>query len=98
MTDPGNARAFWIAAPGRGELRRAPLAPPRPGEVLVRAIASGISRGTESLVFAGRVPKSQYHAMRCPFHQGDFPAPPKYGYPSVAVVEQAAAECPGPPV
>ncbi len=92
MTDAGSARAFWVAAPGRGELRRAPLAPPRPGEVLVRAIASGISRGTESLVFAGRVPKSQYHAMRCPFQQGDFPAPVKYGYASVGVVEEGAAE------
>ncbi len=92
MTDPGNARAFWIAAAGRGELRRAPLAPPRPGEVLVRAIASGVSRGTESLVFAGRVPKNQYQAMRCPFQQGDFPAPVKYGYASVGVVEDGAAE------
>ena len=92
MTDAGSARAFWVAAPGRGELRLAPLAPPRPGEVLVRTIASGISRGTESLVFAGRVPKSQYHAMRCPFQQGDFPAPVKYGYASVGVVEEGAAE------
>jgi threonine dehydrogenase-like Zn-dependent dehydrogenase len=92
MTDPGDARAFWIAAPGRGELRRAPLTPPRPGEVLVRAVASGVSRGSESLVFVGRVPKSQYRAMRCPFQQGDFPAPVKYGYASVGVVEAGATE------
>ena len=92
MTDPGSARAFWVAAPGRGELRRAPLAAPRAGELVVRAVASGISRGTESLVFAGRVPKSQYQAMRCPFQDGDFPAPVKYGYASVGVVEGGAAE------
>jgi hypothetical protein len=91
MTDPGSARAFWITAPGKGELRRAALAPPRAGEVLVRTILSGISRGTESLVFMGRVPQSQYQAMRCPFQEGDFPAPVKYGYASVGVVEAGAA-------
>lgn len=92
MTDAGSACAFWIAAPGRGELRRTPLVPPRSGEVLVRATASGISRGTESLVFAGGVPKSQHQAMRCPFQEGDFPAPVKYGYASVGVVEAGVAE------
>ena len=91
MSDAGSARAFWITAPGAGELRRAPLAPPRAGEVLVRAVASGISRGSESLVFMGRVPKSQYQAMRCPFQEGDFPAPVKYGYASVGVVEAGSA-------
>jgi threonine dehydrogenase-like Zn-dependent dehydrogenase len=90
MSESATARAFWIAAPGRGELRAAPLAPPRDGEVLVRAVCSGISRGTESLVFAGRVPKSQYQAMRCPFQHGDFPVPVKYGYASVGVVEDGA--------
>lgn len=88
MNETALARAFWIAAPGRGELRAASLADPGDGEVMVRAIASGISRGTESLVFAGRVPPSQYGAMRCPFQDGDFPAPVKYGYASVGVVER----------
>ena len=81
------ARAFWIVAPGRGALRAAALAPPAPGEVLVRTLKSGISRGSESLVFAGRVPPSQHQAMRCPFQDGDFPAPVKYGYASLGVVE-----------
>lgn len=81
------ARAFWLAAPGRGELRRMSLAPPGPGEVMVRALASGISRGSEALVFRGGVPESQRQAMRCPFQEGDFPAPVKYGYASVGVVE-----------
>ncbi len=85
-----SARAFWLAEPGRGELRRQALAPPGPGEVLVRARASGISRGTESLVFRGLVPPSQHQAMRCPFQEGDFPAPVKYGYASVGIVEAGA--------
>ncbi|HUB95428.1 MAG TPA: dehydrogenase, partial [Stellaceae bacterium] len=61
------ARAFWIEAPGRGGIRRESLAPPRDGDVSVRALASAVSRGTEALVFTGRVPPSQYQAMRCPF-------------------------------
>ncbi len=95
MSEARRARAFWIAAPGRGELRAAPLARPRDGEVLVRAVASGISRGSESLVFEGRVPESQYRAMRCPFQDGDFPTPVKYGYASVGIVEDGPAGCRG---
>lgn len=81
------ARAFWLAAPGRGEIRRSELRAPGEGEVVVRTLASGISRGTEALVFQGRVPPSQYGLMRCPFQEGEFPAPLKYGYASVGIVE-----------
>jgi threonine dehydrogenase-like Zn-dependent dehydrogenase len=81
------ARAFWLASPGQGEIRAQPISPPAPGEVLVRSLVSAISRGTETLVFSGRVPPSQYQAMRCPFQDGDFPAPVKYGYAALGVVE-----------
>jgi threonine dehydrogenase-like Zn-dependent dehydrogenase len=74
------ARAYWVAAPGRAEIRSAALPPAGPGELLVHAVASGISRGTESLVFRGAVPESQRRVMRCPFQEGEFPAPVKYGY------------------
>jgi len=80
---PNQARAFWITGPGSGELRDEPLAVPAAGEVLVETLFSGISRGTESLVFEGRVPASEYQRMRCPFQAGDFPAPVKYGYANV---------------
>lgn len=83
-------RAFWLAAPGRGEIRDAQLPAPGANEVLIRASVSAISRGTESLVFAGRVPPSEYQTMRCPFQEGDFPAPVKYGYASVGTVEGGA--------
>ena len=79
--------AFWIPAPGRGEIRPVKLSAPDPGEVLVRTRYSGISRGTETLVFSGGVPASQYAAMRAPFQDGDFPGPVKYGYLSIGVVE-----------
>jgi hypothetical protein len=81
------ARAFWVREPGAGEIRPVALAAPGPDEVVVRAVRSAVSRGTESLVFRGRVPTSQYDAMRAPFQDGDFPGPVKYGYLSVGVVE-----------
>jgi len=86
MSETLSARAFWTVAAGRGEIRTTPLRPPGPGEVMVETLCSGISRGTESLVFTGRVPPSQWSAMRCPFQEGDFPSPLKYGYASVGRV------------
>jgi threonine dehydrogenase-like Zn-dependent dehydrogenase len=80
--------AFWVREPGAGEIRHATLPEPGPGEVLVRTRYSGISRGTETLVFTGGVPASQHAAMRAPFQEGDFPGPVKYGYLNVGVVEQ----------
>ncbi len=85
------ARAFWLAALGRGEIRAERLRAPSADEVLVCALVSGISRGSESLVFRGAVPPSQYASMRCPFQEGDFPAPVKYGYASVGIVEAGEA-------
>ncbi|HEX3141656.1 MAG TPA: dehydrogenase [Rhizobacter sp.] len=86
------ARACWLAAPGHAELRDEPLPPPAPGEVRVRTLHSGVSRGTEGLVFRGEVPASEYQRMRAPFQSGDFPAPLKYGYVSVGLVEQGPPE------
>lgn len=81
------ARAFWLRSPGEGEIREAVLPEPGEDEVLVRSLYSGVSRGTETLVFRGGVPENQHAAMRAPFQEGEFPAPVKYGYLSVGVVE-----------
>jgi len=86
------ARALWHTAPGQAELREARLPPPAEGELLVLALASGISRGTERLVHHGRVPASQHGAMRCPMQEGEFTFPVKYGYAAVGRVEQGPAE------
>ncbi len=86
-----DAHAFWVVAPGRGEIRQETPAPPSASDVVVRTLYSGISRGTESLVFHGRVPPSEYQRMRAPFQQGDFPGPVKYGYANVGRVEQGPA-------
>ena len=90
-----DAHAFWLREPGVGEIRPAPLREPGPGDVLVRTLRSGVSRGTETMVFRGGVPASQYAAMRAPFQDGDFPGPVKYGYLSVGVVEQGPPELRG---
>jgi hypothetical protein len=82
-----DARAFWIVEPGRGEIRDEIVAEPAADEVGIRTLYSAISRGTEALVFAGRVPASEHQRMRAPFQVGDFPAPIKYGYANVGVVE-----------
>ena len=80
--------------PRSGEERLPPLAP---GQVRVRALHGAISRGTEALIAAGRVPESEYTRMRAPFMDGAFPFPVKYGYATVgrvvAAPEDRAATC-----
>ncbi len=89
------ASAFWVTAPGRGEIRLEDLGPAVHGDVIVQTLHSGISRGTESLVFRGEVPVTEYSRMRAPFQSGEFPAPVKYGYASVGRVEQGPASLQG---
>lgn len=88
-------RAFWVTAPGRGEIRTERLAAPVEDEVVVRTVYSGVSRGTEALVFGGHVPETEWPRMRAPFQAGDFPAPIKYGYASVGIVEHGPPELVG---
>jgi len=84
---PRVARALWYASKGVIELRTAPLPRPRPDEALVRTLFSGISRGTERLVFNGEVGASEWDRMRCPNQQGAFSFPVKYGYCAAGIVE-----------
>ena len=91
MTAQGTAKALWYVAPGVAALREEAVPPPGPGEALVRSLASGLSRGTERLVLGGRVPPSQWGAMRAPLMGGEFPFPVKYGYAAVGVVEAGPA-------
>lgn len=84
--ESNTARQFWIRSPGQGEIVAANIAPRQVDEVLVKTMFSGISRGTEALVFRGDVPESQFDIMRAPFQEGDLPGPVKYGYSSVGEV------------
>ena len=89
------ARALWTIAPGVAELRAETLPARAPDQVLARMLASGISRGTERLVLAGKVPENQWGVMRCPLQAGDFPFPVKYGYSAVAHVAEGPAALQG---
>jgi NADPH:quinone reductase-like Zn-dependent oxidoreductase len=86
------ARALWTTALGRTEIRPEPLGQLPAGSVRVRALHGALSRGTEALIFAGRVPESEYQRMRAPFMGGNFPFPVKYGYATVGRVEAGPAE------
>lgn len=84
------AEALWYSAPGLADIRQEALAPPAAGEVRVRALFGALSRGTEALVLAGRVPVSEFERMRAPFMAGRFPFPVKYGYATVGRIEGGA--------
>ena len=94
MSDADTATALVYAAPGRADLRDVALHIHEPilnGEsraphIVVRTEWSGLSRGTERLVFHGQVPESEWQRMRCPFQDGAFPFPVKYGYSAVGTV------------
>jgi len=81
------AQALWYSGPGQADIRQETLAPPGAGDVRVRALFGAISRGTEALVLAGRVPESEFERMRAPFMAGHFPFPVKYGYATVGRIE-----------
>ena len=89
------AHAFWVRSPGCGEIRPVTLPEPRPDEVMVRTLRSGVSRGTETRVFRGAVSPDQYVSMRAPHQEGDLPGPVKYGYLNVGVVEQGPPDLRG---
>jgi threonine dehydrogenase-like Zn-dependent dehydrogenase len=84
-----DAQAFWLRTPGCGEIRPVPLPEPGRGDVLVRTLRSGVSRGTETLAFRGGAPP------RAPFQEGEFPGPVKYGYLNVGAVEEGPPELRG---
>ena len=81
------AEALWYVGPGRTEIRQERLGPLAEGRVRVRAHYGAVSRGTESLIAAGRVPASEYERMRGPYMGGSFPFPVKYGYSTVGRIE-----------
>jgi NADPH:quinone reductase-like Zn-dependent oxidoreductase len=81
------ASALWYSGVGKAEIRQEVLGAPSAGEVRVKSLYSAISRGTESLVFGGRIPASEFGRMRAPFMAGHFPFPVKYGYATVGQVE-----------
>ena len=89
------SRALWYVTRGRAEIRRGALRAPEPGEAQVRSLYGALSRGTERLVFQGKVSAAEGPRMRAPLQEGDFPFPVKYGYCTVGVVEDGPEELAG---
>ncbi len=96
--DTLSARALWYVSPGQVELRGEVLAKPAQNEVLVATSFSGVSKGTERLVMAGKVGQSEWECMRAPLQAGNFPFPVKYGYCATGIVEQGEKHLIGRPV
>ena len=85
--------ALWYCGPSRSSFARQFLPPPGGGEVRVKTLYSAISRGTESLVFGGRVPAGEFQRMRAPFMAGDFPFPVNMATPRSDGSRTAAMPC-----
>jgi threonine dehydrogenase-like Zn-dependent dehydrogenase len=86
--DVNKAHALWYDGPRAALLRDETPPAPDAGQALVKTLWSGVSRGTERLVFEGRVPASEEERMRAPFQDGAFSFPVKYGYCAVGVIER----------
>jgi len=86
------ARSLWYLAPEKVEIRSSLLKPLADGELRVRALWGALSRGTESLVYRGEIPESEYQRMAAPWMGGTFPFPVKYGYCHVGRVEGGPAD------
>ena len=78
-------RALWITAPKRTEIRDESVRASH-DMVTIKSVYSGISTGTERLVFSGSVPVELYAQMKVPYQRGSFALPIKYGYSLVGEV------------
>lgn len=80
------ARALWITAAQVAQARDTTYRAAE-GDLEIKTLFTGISRGTERLVYQGQVPASEHASMRAPFQEGDFTFPVKYGYAAVGEVQ-----------
>ncbi len=84
-------QALWITGPREVECRKTTFNPAE-DDLEIETLFTGISRGTEKLVFEGRVPEGEYTTMRAPFQEGEFPYPVKYGYAAVGRVQGSSRD------
>ncbi len=87
-----NYRAVYFTAPGKVEIRGVPLSPLLPGEILVQTLVSGISPGTEKLIYQGFFPHDLPMDKHFPGLSKKFSYPVKYGYAAVGRVIEVGSE------
>jgi len=85
--------AVWFGAPERVEIRHEPAAPLGPDDVRVRTVASGLSAGSELLVYRGNAPRGLEPDL--PTVRGDFGFPIKFAYASVGRVIEVGSKVAG---
>jgi 2-desacetyl-2-hydroxyethyl bacteriochlorophyllide A dehydrogenase len=83
------ATSVWFPGPRQVELRRESLSAVGAADVRVRAIVSGLSHGTEMLVYRGQAPADL--ALDLPTLRGSFGFPIKYGYASVGRIVEVGS-------
>ena len=81
--------AVWFDGPGHVEIRQEPVASVGPNQVRIEALVSGLSAGSELLVYRGQVPRDL--PPDPPTIGGDFSFPVKFGYASVGRVVEAGS-------
>ena len=86
MNAPRQSHAFWITKKGEAAILPCELGGVPNGHSLVKVIASGVSPGTENLVFSGQVPELVHEEMKVPYMEGSFNFPIKYGYSAAGEV------------
>jgi 2-desacetyl-2-hydroxyethyl bacteriochlorophyllide A dehydrogenase len=83
-----SARELWFTAPGRVELREGAAVSVQEGQVRVRGLRSGVSQGTELLLFKGEGPTPFDPSLDTP---GTPTYPRRYGYAWVGEVTESRA-------
>tara|TARA_B100000927_G_scaffold186950_1_gene150568 strand:- start:3207 stop:4181 length:975 start_codon:yes stop_codon:yes gene_type:complete len=83
-------KSYWIDKKNKGYFKSGEISSIKSNELVIKTLFSGISYGTEKLVYSGKVPKSQKSLMKCPYQEGDFGTDIKYGYINVGKVVDGA--------
>ena len=90
-----NTQSFWIKKKNDSYIKNHNIDLPNGKELLIKTVYSGISYGTEKIVYAGSVPKSQKELMRCPYQEGSFGSDVKYGYMNIGMVMDGSPDFKG---
>lgn len=86
-----NAQSFWIKKKNNSYIKSHTIDSPQKNELLIQTVYSGISYGTEKIVYTGTVPDSQKELMRCPYQEGKFGSDVKYGYMNIGKVMEGSS-------